>query len=260
MRDSLPKHLPEHLPELRLELPHFSGNLEGIALALRAGTLTPADVPLYHLAKQALERFQILRRLDPERAAEALPQMAVVVLLKARLLLPKTPTLEPEAGDPDPLEEVLESVSRLAELEGWVTFLSQRRFERKNIVAAPPLELSLPRRERDEKSRNRGLLRLLEVARQTVREVKLEDLVRDRTTLTDAYQILVSFANRFKRFFFSKITVTDWAERTVYFTALLEGIKVGQLEGHQESPYSDIEIKAQINVVANIEINRTPQP
>jgi segregation and condensation protein A len=258
MRDSLPEPLPELLPELRLELPHFSGNLEGIALALRAGTLVPADVPLYNLAKQALERFQILRRLDPERAAEALPQMAVVVLLKTRLLLPKTPIadLEEEEVGFDPLEEVLESVSRLAELEGWVTFLSQRRSERQNIVAAPPLELTLPRRERDEKSRKRGLLRLLEVARQTVREVKLEDLVRDRTTLTDAYQILISFANRLKRFFFSKITVTDWAERTVYFTALLEGIKVGQLEGHQEQPYSDIEISTEIST----EVSEMSQP
>jgi len=235
-------------PEIRLELPHFSGNLLKVAQALRSGLLLPGDVPLRELVEKSLECFHALRALDFHTSSEALPLMASVVSWKVKMLLPSNPepvqdfSLETESEDL--WDELATGIEQMADLERLVTFLSNQRRGREWIVACRPLELNLPRREQSEKVRRRGLGRLLEAARSAVRDVRLEGLTRERLTLEGAYRALKAFSNRLGSFFFSSVTVSSWSERTVYFTALLEGVREGVWTAHQGEVYGEIELEA----------------
>ena len=85
----------------------FSGTLGELAWALRNGTLQPAAVDLLALVRSWLEHFEAASRSDLELASAALPQVAQVVELKLRLLLPRPPReVEEEA------EEELEEAAR----------------------------------------------------------------------------------------------------------------------------------------------------
>ena len=236
--------------EIRLELPHFSGNLLEVAQALRSGVLSPSDVPLCELVEKSLEHFQALRALDNHTSSEALPLMASVVSWKVKMLLPSRQ--EPvqdyslEIESEDLWDELATGIKQMADLERLVTFLSSQRRGREWIVASKPLELNLPRREQaqSEKLRLKGLSRLLEAARSAVRDVRLEGLSRERLTLEGAYRALKAFSSRLRRFLFSSVTVSSWSECTVYFTALLEGVREGVWTAHQGEVYGEIELEA----------------
>ncbi len=236
--------------EIRLELPHFSGNLLEVAQALRSGVLSPSDVPLRELVERSLERFHTLRELDSHTSSEALPLMASVVSWKVKMLLPSKP--EPvqdfslESDSEDLWDELATGIEQMADLERLVTFLSNQRRGREWIVACRPLELNLPRREQaqSEKLRLGGLSRLLEAAKSAVRDVRLEGLACERLTQGEAYWALRAFSSRLGRFFFSAVTVSSWSERTVYFTALLEGVREGKWTAHQGEVYGEIELEA----------------
>jgi segregation and condensation protein A len=249
------------MPELILEPPDtfeitfiarfegFEGTLLELAAALRAGKLEPAFVPLLELTRSVLLRFETLRTEleivsigSLDLASEALPHLAGVIELKARLLLPRPIKIHYEdANDIDAsLEDVLSGVEALAQLEGAIAFLRDRRKERSKLLVASPVPVNLPRKMRP---LTQGLGDLVEAAKRRVREVNLFDLSHDRLTLPQALERLNEFGRKLKRFFFADIPAEDWGERTVLFSAMLEGVRAGELEVEQPEIYGAIEIK-----------------
>jgi segregation and condensation protein A len=225
----------------------FNGSLLELAAALRAETVTPAQVPLLELTRAVLHRFAALRaHLPPDTAldlaSEALPQLSGVIELKARLLLPKPPKpVSSEDDEPDAaLEDVLGGVEALAQLEGAIQFLKEKRFSHAQVIAPAPLVVSLPRRA---KPLGKGLGALVAAAKSKVREVSLFDLALERLTLPQALERLRAFSKSIKRFFFKDVPQKDWGEQTVLFAALMEGVREGNFEAQQDAPYNDIEVR-----------------
>ena len=227
----------------------FEGTLLELAAALRAGKLEPAFVPLLELTRAVLLRFEnfrteleILSIGSLDLASEALPHLAGVIELKARLLLPRPPKAHHE--DPDDidhsLEDVLSGVEALAHLEGAISFLRDRRKERSKMLIASPVPINLPRKMRP-LTQNIG--DLVEAAKRRISEVNLFDLAYDRLTLPQALERLHEFGRKLKKFFFADIPASDWGEKTVLFSAMLEGVRAGELEVEQVEIYGDIEIK-----------------
>ncbi|GEM48989.1 segregation and condensation protein A [Deinococcus cellulosilyticus] len=229
---------------LTLSFTGFSGGLLELLQALRQERLQPEDVPLSHITEAVLARFYRLRELDAELASEALPQLAAVIALKTSLLLPKIPREEPEDALED-LEDyshdVLSSVAALQELDALVRFLSEKRRGRNQIIAAKGLNLPYERKKPKEKL---ILTQLLAAAKSAVREVQAAHIVKDRLTLEDARKAILVFVKNLRRFFFHAITTRDWGERTVYFAALLESVRLGEVELRQDEAYGEIEVEA----------------
>ncbi|MFC6660552.1 hypothetical protein [Deinococcus multiflagellatus] len=73
-------------------LPGFTGTLGELAAALRAGRVSPAEVPLLALTREVLAWAGQVTGAGPTGLADAhpdlLPTLAAVIALKARLLLP----------------------------------------------------------------------------------------------------------------------------------------------------------------------------
>lgn len=229
---------------LTLSFPGFSGGLLELLQALRQERLQPAEVPLATITEAVLGRFYALRELDAELASEALPQLAAVIALKTSLLLPKIPkeASEEDLEDPDDYpQDVLNSVAALQELDALVRFLSEKRKGRNQIIAARGLNLPYERKKPREKL---VLTQLLAAAKSAVREVQAAHIVKDRLTLEDARKAVLVFVKNLRRFFFHAITTRDWGEKTVYFAALLESVRLGEVELHQQEAYGDIEVEA----------------
>lgn len=236
--------------------PQFVGGLSDLAAALRSGELAAPQIPLLELTLAVLTWLREHPALSGgPLPSEALPALAAVIALKARLLLPaQTATKDsdlasdwaedwPESLD-DPSEDTLEGLEALAELGRAVQFLSQRRAERSGLIPAPVPRpaLELPRRTRAPKQ-NQNLRRLLEAARAAVREVEVPLLARERLSLQGAMTALLAFGRRLQHFTFGGITVQDWGERTTYFAALLEAMKTGELQAEQTEIYGEINIE-----------------
>lgn len=225
----------------------FEGTLPELAAALRAESIVPSAVPLLELTRAVLARYTHLRAVLPpeaalELASEALPHLSGVIELKARLLLPKPPRVFEEDADEldSSLEDVLEGVNALAQLEGAISFLKGQRAARALLMLPNVPEIRLPRKAKPVSS---GLGALLEAARRRVRAIEFLDLAFERLTMPLALARIRVFGQRLKHFFFGQVPADDWGERTVLFSALLEGIRDGQFVAAQELAYGEIEVK-----------------
>lgn len=229
---------------LTLDFPGFSGSLPELLQALKQHRLEPGGVPLTTITEAVLGRFYALRAMDAELASEALPQLAAVIALKTSLLLPKIPRDEPEdfTEDFDDMpSDVISSVQALQELDALVRFLSEKRKGRSQIIPARGLDLPYERK----KPRERMVLtQLLAAAKSAVREVQAAHMVKDRLTLEDARKAILAFVKNIQTFFFGAIVTKDWGEKTVYFAALLESVRLGEVELTQETPYGEIQVEA----------------
>lgn len=221
----------------------FTGTLGELGQALRMGTVLPAEVPLLDITRQVIARAQ---GLDPSERAEALPPLAQVIALKARLLLPQ-PEIQADADGwetaEDDYEDVLQGVEALAELDELVGFLARRRAERVGLIAARPLPLNLPRKQRPAAG-PAGLAKLLKAAQNAVREVPAPLLARERLTLAGALEALRAFGRKLGHFTLLGVPAAGWNERSTYFAALLEGVKEGDFSAEQSEPYADIAVVA----------------
>ncbi|MFN8510709.1 MAG: segregation/condensation protein A [Deinococcaceae bacterium] len=216
--------------------------LAGWIRSLREGNVLPEQVPLRSLVDRALEHFYAIRTSHPEAAAQTLPQVAALLLLQTRLLLPKT---DCEPDDDTDFWEALETEpwnpEPLAEVEVWVQFLSHSRETQRWILPAAHKPLAWPRRE-DRHATHERLDRLVEAAQNTLRDVSVAELSQDRLTLEQAYQTLTSSFAHTERLKFCAWAPEDWNERTIYFTALLEGLRLEKLHAAQASAYSEIDV------------------
>ena len=228
----------------------YSGDLSGLAVRLRAGAILPSQVPLLRLTRELLHWAGQFAALHPESYAELLPVLAGVIALKARLLLPR-PEAVPEDTDDDWPEDggVLEGVQALAELDQLVRMLSQRRQARQGLIPAARLELGLPRRPGraagQQELAQAGLARLVRAARNAVRDVSVPLLSVERLSLQDALKVLRAFAGRLGIFTFGAVPAQDWGERATYFSALLEGVRAGDLVAEQLEVYGEIVVARQ---------------
>ena len=225
-----------------VRLPGFGGTLAELAAALRAGRLLPEEVPLLALTREVLA-WATVQSGSLEAHPEALPALANVIALKARLLLPQPePDPLPEGDwDAEFLDEVVEGVEALAELDALVGFLAARRREREGLIPARPFPVDLPRRER-KKNPQGSLAKLVRAAQNAVRQVEVPLLARDRLTLADALTALRAFGRRLQTFTFAGIPAQDWGEQTTYFAALLEGVKEGTFSAQQGEVYGEIQV------------------
>jgi segregation and condensation protein A len=242
----------EEFPATRLETTFiarftgFEGTLPELAAALRSESVPPSAVPLLELTRAVLLRYQTAKATLPpddalELSSEALPHLSGVIELKARLLLPKPPKQEEDDSEFDStLEDVLEGVQALAKLEGAIGFLRDQRATRSRLLLPNVPEIRLPRKA---KPLTTGIGALLEAARRRVRDIEFLDLALERLTMPMAIARLREFGRSFKQFFFGEVRAEDWGERTVLFSALLEGVREGQFEVQQEVAYAEIQVR-----------------
>ncbi len=224
----------------------FEGTLPELAAALRSERILPSAVPLLELTRAVLARYIEVKAVLPpddalELASEALPHLSGVIELKARLLLPKAPKLEDDSDDPDSsLEDVLEGVQALAQLEGAIGFLKLQRSYQSLVMLPSVPEIRLPRKSKPISS---GLGALLEAARRRVRQIEFLDLAFERLTMPLALARIRAFGLGLQQFFFKDVPCENWGERTVLFSALLEGVRDGTLTAEQEIAYANIDVR-----------------
>ena len=215
----------------------FGGTLTELAYALRNGAVAPRRVDVHRLVTEYLVYFHELAAGDLTLASEALPQVAHVIELKLRLLLPRPPRGE---DDDEAVEAVLEAVHLLEELEEAILFLRVRRSERRFVL---PARTPRPDFARPERPLRIPVHKLAEMAARR-RMLGYFELAVDRFTLVQVVARLRSGLRRLKRGrLFDLFEAYDWATRSVVFAGMLELVKEGEVRASQERPFGDIDLE-----------------
>lgn len=215
----------------------FCGTLTELAYTLRTRGLRPQDIDVLQLVKDYLAYFELRSAQDMSLASEALPMVARIIELKVRLLLPKPP--QAENDDEVILEETLETVVMLEELEDAISFLRQRRSERRVVLAAKGPRPDYPRPLRPIRVQPERLAEM--ASRYSV--ANYFELTVDRWTVSAAMAQLRKRLKVLKRTFLRDVLENaSWAVLTVTFAAMLELVKEGELRAEQAEAFGPIEL------------------
>ncbi|MEX2536479.1 MAG: hypothetical protein WD273_12860 [Trueperaceae bacterium] len=217
----------------------FEGTLGELAHALRRGTTAPAAVDLLALVHSYLEHFDSLAAENLELASLALPNVAQVIELKLRLLLPRPPKIADEEEE-EILDETLEAVAMLEELEDAIDFLRQRRDQRRIVLPARAPRPDYPRPVRKLIT---GIDHLASLAAR-YRPSGYFELTVERLTMGGAMAQMLGSLRRWGRSLLCDVVERpDWPQLTVYFAGMLELVRDGRITAVQENDFGEIELQ-----------------
>lgn len=113
----------------RVNLDDFEGPLDLLLFFIRRDELDVFNIPIAHIADEYLEHVRLMQRVDLDVVGEFLYMAAMLINIKARMLLPK-PELDDEGEPIDPRRELVERLLeyiRFKEASGQIASLKEAR-------------------------------------------------------------------------------------------------------------------------------------
>ncbi len=216
----------------------FKGTLTELGYSLRSGSISPSDIDLVGLVKSFLSFFNHYVD-DLSLATQALPQLAHVVELKVRLLLPKPPKIEDD--EITVAEEALEVVFELEALEGLIDFLRNQREQRRFVL---PARAESPKYDRPRLATDTSVSRLATLVAR-FRIGSYFEVAVERFSVADAIKQLVRWVLQKQKGTFRELARDcDWQKAGVLFAGLLELVKDGRVYARQTEVYGTIQVEA----------------
>jgi len=227
-----------------VKLARFEGPLDLLLHLIKRDEIDIYDIPIAHITQQYLAYIDLMRSLDLDVAGEFLVMAATLMRIKARMLLPATPTGE-EEEEGDPREELVQRLLEYRQYKEAAGTLRSREDERRLLYErgmlpsdeeAGPLPLAPATLFDLLDAFNRIIARMPEPA---VYEVRAETYdVEDKMSLI-ARQVAENGSVSFMALL---LECRARGEMIVTFMALLELIKLGQVAVVQDEHFADITI------------------
>ncbi len=220
---------------MKIDIGIYYGPIDLLVYLVRKKEVDIFDIPIAQIAEEYLDYIRKIERDDFEDVADFLLMAAILIRLKVRSLLPRTPEDE-EAGQPISLMAIVEEFKKYKEIAKAFSIMeaeSSRQFPRIGKEEAP-LE------EGDVMSLILALRGLRPVEDKTIvvkrQQVPIEEIVDDiKNVLKEKGKI------DFLEFQKQK---NDVSVAVAYFFGMLEIVKIGYARAEQHSLFGDIYLYA----------------
>jgi segregation and condensation protein A len=232
-----------------VKLPVFEGPLDLLLYLIKKDELDIYDIPIEQITRRYLEYLRLIKMLDLEVAGEYLVVAATLVYIKSRVILPhdQRPP-EDEAEEDDPRWELVRQLVEYKKYKDAAFELSrclaqQENTHRRGGTVKPDAgaDGSLP-------FDKVGLFDLLAVFQKVLsrasQDEDLRDIFEDRFTVSDKIQFIQQQITQRSRLVFEEL-FAEGATRTeivVTFLAVLELIRLRQIDVAQDGPFAPIEL------------------
>ncbi len=216
---------------MKIDIGIYYGPIDLLVYLVRKKEVDVFDIPIAQIAEEYLDYIRKIERDDFEDVADFLLMAAILIRLKVRSLLPRTPEDE-EAGQPVTLMQIVEEFKKYKEIAQAFSIMeseSSKQFPRIG-TEEPPLE------EGDIMSLILALRGLKPVEDESIvvkrQDVAIEDIVEEIKAILKADGKI-----DFLQFLKAK---NDVAVAVAYFFGMLEIVKMGHARVEQSSLFGDI--------------------
>lgn len=248
----------------RIKLDIFEGPFDLLLYLIKKNEVDIYDIPVSDIAKQFAEYVELIKMLDLEVAGEFIELLAILMHIKARLLLPRPLGVSEEEYE-DPRTELVERLieyKRFKEAAGEMAEYEQegRKVYRRKYFQAPPKEELTD----DEYLGDVSLFDLLlafkraldQMPKVTHHEVKKIDV-----TVEQQSRLILDELSKSTMLLFSELMkkMQDKIVIIVTFLALLEMTKKRQIVLSQSKVFDEIRIKIGPVPAAEVEEKNTPE-
>ena len=233
----------------KIKLDVFEGPFDLLLFLIRKHEIDIYDIPIHDIARQFLEYVELMKMLDLEVAGEFIEMVAILMNIKARMLLPRPVGMTDEEYE-DPRTELVERLieyQRFKEAAGEMyEYESQQRqlFQRKYFM-----KIDTVHEDTDETYLSNvslfDLLLAFKKALDNMPKVTYHEVQKIDVTIEQQTSYILSKLNQQAMVLFSEL-IHEIKEKIVIivtFLALLEMIKSRKVQVRQSDLFEDIRIK-----------------
>jgi segregation and condensation protein A len=230
----------------RIQLDNYEGPVELLLYLIRRDELDILAIPIARITDEYLGYIRSIAELDLDNAADFIYVITILLRLKIRSLLPRTPDEEGESAGTLSLADILQE---LAQYKRAAELLSTMEEQRRQLFPRPgehAVEIE---------TEETGDLYELALAFQMIlqRAVKDEgwELNLPEVRLDEKMAMLKDLLGKEKKFFFSTVlkSCRSVQEMVVVFIAVLELVRLGEVWLRQEGAFRDIIIRRRLKPV-----------
>ena len=247
------------LPAVRPGEPPFEGPLDLLLHLVTEHQVDLFDIPLARITEAYLATLQALRELDVDVAGEFLHMAAQLMLMKSKLLLPRTEVAddgEPEEPPGDPRADLVRRLLEYQKYRAAAETLAGHDILDRDVFARRARAERLPAPEGPEGLAEVSVFRLIQAldrALQNVEPDRSHEVEVDRLSITDAISRVAEVLRLRRRVSFAELlsgaAVGGRSAAVAAFLAVLEMtrlrlVRIFQVPADEGGPDSEIVVEA----------------
>jgi segregation and condensation protein A len=233
----------------KIKLDIFEGPFDLLLFLIRKNEVDIYDIPIAEIMEQFIDYIEAMKSLDLDIAGDFIEMVAILMHIKARLLLPKQ-----QNGDEDPEDPRTELVEKLIEYKRFkeASYELNGMYEdrqklkpRKYFDFIPKAEENISDEDFVEKATLFNLLIAFRRALDNMPKINHHVVTRIEVTLEDQTAYILKKLDTIEVLIFQDL-MKEIKERIVLivtFVALLDMIKNGLITVRQSDVYNEIRIK-----------------
>lgn len=233
----------------KIKLEIFEGPFDLLLFLIKKNEVDIYDIPIHEITKQFLEYIEIMKILDLEIAGEFIEMVALLMNIKARLLLPKPVGVSDDDYE-DPRTELVERLIEYKRFKEAASEISIYETNRRKLFSRKSSEKYFEKKEisTEEYLNNVNLFDLLlalKKALDNMPKITEHQVKRIDVTIEQQTEYILNKFSSDTIILFSELvkTMTEKIVIIVTFMALLDLINKKQLTVKQSENFDDIRIK-----------------
>ena len=233
----------------RVKLDVFEGPFDLLLFLIRKNEVDIYDIPIAKITDQFLHYIEAMQILDLDVAGDFIEMVAILMHIKARLLLPKPVGAEADEAE-DPRSELVERLIEYKRFKEASYELNELEEERRKLFPRKYFDY-IPKQEEisDEEYLDRvtlfDLILAFRKALENMPKVTHHEVKKIDITVEEQSEYILNLLRNKELVLFQEM-MRELKEKIVIivtFIALLDLIKNGMIEARQSDVFDDIRIK-----------------
>lgn len=234
--------------DYKVQLEIFEGPLDLLLYLIKKDEVDIYDIPIERITSQYMEYLAVMKMLDLTIAGEFIVMAATLMMIKSRMLLPveERPEMEEEEEE-DPRWELVRQLVEYKKFKEAASHLQHREFIQENVFARglEPVVAAEPETGLD--IGDVSIFDLIAAFNEALKRIRVEEfgeIIDDRFTVVDKIEYILETVRSKGKMVFSSLfaNMASRHEIVCTFLALLELIRLRQIEAHQEGDFKEIVI------------------
>lgn len=229
------------LGDVTLHLGVFDGPLDLLLQLIERRELDITTVSLAHVADVYLSHVRALQSIDPYGLAEFIAVAAKLLLIKSTVLLPR-PERGPDAEELDDPTDLTERLREYQLIRQAASALKEREEQGlRSYGRLAPLRPPPPQPRREAGAPNDLLRAFQRLAKELARRPREETVEREQFSITDRIELFRRRCGAGERISLLELLArAGRAEAVATFLALLELLRLGEVDARQDGLFGDI--------------------
>jgi len=226
-----------------VDLDTFRGPLDLLLYLVKRNEVDICDIAIARIADQFLEYLRVIETIDVERAGEFLVMAATLMEIKSRLLLPRNEELIDEEADPR--QELVRQLLEYKKVKDAAALLEAQADRQLYRLPRFPVETATGADPSSQPLRAVELWDLVSAFGRLMREtlsLQPNQIVVDETPMQVHMDMILDRLKQTPRLPFTAFFTPPMTRSRLVglFLAMLELIRMRQIEAHQEIPFGEI--------------------